>query len=152
MNLVEDVLVGSVGGLLVLVVAVVVWLVARRWWVSRRGLTFELSVCTRSGQNKPSGRGWVLGVGRYDGDLLEWFRLFSFSLRPKRVFDRSSLQVLVRREPQGSEAYALFSGHVVVECATAQGLVELAMSGQSLTAMMAWLEAAPPGRWASQAV
>lgn len=151
MNLLEDVLVGSVGGLLT-VVGVVVWLVARRWWISRRGLTFELSVCTRSGPSRPTGRGWTLGVGRYDGDLLEWFRVFSFSLRPKRVFDRSSLQVLLRREPEGSEAYALFSDHVVVECDTPQGLVELAMSGQSLTGMMAWLEAAPPGRWASQAV
>lgn len=152
MNLFEDVVVGSVGGLLTLGVVVVVWLVARRWWISRRGLTFELSVSSRSGPNTPSGRGWTLGVGRYDGDLLEWFRVFSFSLRPKRVFDRSSLRVLSRREAQGSEAYALFSGHVVVECATAQGLAQLAMSPQSLTAMMAWLEAAPPGRWASQAV
>lgn len=152
MNLLEEVLVDSVAALLALALVTVVWLVARRWWVSRSHLTFELSVSPPVEGGARSARGWTLGVGRYDGDRLEWFRVFSFSLRPKRVFDRGSLDVLLRREPQGPEAYALFSGHVVVECDTDQGPVQLAMSPQSLTGMMAWLEAAPPGRGASQAV
>lgn len=151
MELLEEILVDSAGTLLTLAVVTVVWLVTRRWWISRRRLTFELSVSPRDGGAR-TGRGWTLGIGRYDGDRLEWFRVFSFSLRPKRVFDRGFLYVRLRREAQGPEAYALFSGHVVVECDTIEGPVQLAMSPQSLTAMMAWLEAAPPGRGPSQAV
>ena len=29
------------------------------------------------------GRGWLLGLGRYSGDALEWFRIFSLSPRPR---------------------------------------------------------------------
>lgn len=152
MNLLEVVLVESVATLLTLALVTVVWLVARRWWVSRSHLTFELSVSPGVDDGVRTARGWTLGVGRYGGDRLEWFRVFSFSLRPERVFERGFLDVVVRREPQGPEAYALFSGHVVVECTTEQGPVQLAMSPQSLTGMLAWLEAAPPGHGASRAV
>ncbi len=131
----------------------VVWLIARRWWISRTRLTFELSVAVRPrpSAEQPSGRGWALGIGRYDQDRLEWFPVFSFSLRPEQTFDRTHLRVRGSRDPQGAETLALFSGHVVVECDTRDGPMQLAMSPQSLTAMMAWLEAAPPGRSASQA-
>jgi hypothetical protein len=66
------------------------------------------------------------------------------------VFDRSYLRLRSHRQPQGSETYALFSGHVVVDCDTRDGPMQMAMSPQSLTAMRAWLEAAPPGRGVSQ--
>ena len=55
-------------------------LVVRRRWISRPGGTFELSVRVRSGR---AGRGWVLGVGRYTGDDLELFRIFSLAFRPR---------------------------------------------------------------------
>jgi hypothetical protein len=126
-----------------------VWLVARRWWISRTRLTFELSVALRAGDSW-RGAGWTLGIGRYDGDRLEWFNVFAFSLRPQLVFDRTYLRVRSHRQPRGSEAYALFSGHLVVDCDTRDGPMQLAMSPQSLTAMLSWLEAAPPGRGASQ--
>jgi hypothetical protein len=150
---VQPLLVDTIAAVLAAAALTVVWLIARRWWISRTRLTFELSVSLRAGRGSagPSGRGWALGVGRYDQDRLEWFRVFSFSLRPEQTFDRTYLRVLGSREPQGSEAFALFSGHVVVECDTRDGPMQLAMSPQSLTAMMAWLEAAPPGRGASQA-
>jgi hypothetical protein len=125
------------------------WLIARRWWISRTRLTFELSVALRAGKGW-RGRGWTLGIGRYNGDRLEWFRVFAFSLRPRQVFDRSYLRLRSHRQPQGSETYALFSGHVVVDCDTRDGPMQMAMSPQSLTAMRAWLEAAPPGRGVSQ--
>ena len=35
-----------------------------------------------------TGRGWLLGIGRYSGDQLEWFRIFSLSPRPKRSWPR----------------------------------------------------------------
>ena len=87
----------------------------------------------------------MLGLGRYDGNDLEWFRVFSFSPRPKYTFDRS-LAVGRRRTPQGPEAFSLYSGHVVVAVALPRGhLIELAMTERALTGFLAWVEASPPG-------
>ncbi len=152
MSQLEVVLVDSVAGVagvVGLVALLGLALVARRWWLGRRAPTFELGVCDRC-QAGSSGRGWTLGIGRYDGDRLEWFRVFSLSFRPKRVLERSGLQVHEQREARGGEVYALISGHVVAECHTPRGPVQLALSPPALTAMMAWLEAAPPGRGSSQ--
>ncbi|MGA8209956.1 MAG: DUF2550 domain-containing protein [Nocardioidaceae bacterium] len=117
-------------------------LVARRRWLSRNGGTFEFSVRTRS--TRP-GHGWALGVGRYTGDDLEWFRIFSLSLRPRFSWPRPSLRYAGRRDPTGAEGYSLYSGHIVVECETPTGVIEVAMSPEALTGFLAWLEAQPPG-------
>jgi hypothetical protein len=58
------------------------------------------------------------------------------------------LEVVGRRTPFGSEAFALYSGHVVIQCRTPAGPVELAMSEDSLTGLLSWLEAGPSGRTA----
>jgi hypothetical protein len=138
-----------VGILAVLGVLSIAALVARRRWLSRSGGTFECSVR----MNAPSsgarlaagGRGWTLGLGRYSGDMLEWFRIFSFSLRPKYVFDRS-LRVGEQRTPEGAEAFSLQSGHLVVAVDLHdRRSVEFAMSSSALTGLLAWVEAAPPG-------
>lgn len=129
--------------LLVLVLLYGVALVVRRRWLSRNGGTFEFSVHVRP---QSSGRGWVLGLGRYSGDLLEWFRIFSLAPRPSRVLDRSNVSFARRRPPAGSEALALYGGHVIVVCHTASGVLEVAMSPEALTGFLAWLEAAPPGQ------
>ena len=50
-------------------------------WLSRHGGTFELSYRARAVAR--AGRGWLLGLGRYSGDSLEWFRIFSLSPRPE---------------------------------------------------------------------
>ncbi|QNN51969.1 DUF2550 domain-containing protein [Nocardioides mesophilus] len=136
-------LVDSAGLVLLLVFGYGLWLVIRRRWISRNGGTFEFSVRVRSGR---AGRGWILGVGRYSGGDLEWFRVFSVSPRPKKVFRRADLSYVGRRDPGGVEAYSLYSGHVVVSCKTPKGLVEVAMSPEALTGFLAWLEAAPPGQ------
>ncbi|HEX6518352.1 MAG TPA: DUF2550 domain-containing protein [Nocardioidaceae bacterium] len=133
----------SAGVLLLCVLLYGILLVVRRRWISRHGGTFEFSVRVRSTR---AGRGWVLGVGRYSGGLLEWFRIFSLSPRPKMVFRRSELEYAGRREPVGAEAYSLYSGHIVVSCKTPTGPREVAMSPQALTGFLAWLEAAPPGQ------
>jgi hypothetical protein len=117
-------------------------LVVRRRVLSRHGGTFELSLRVRPGQ---AGRGWVLGLGRYHGEQLEWFRIFSPWPRPRRSWARWELQITGQREPEGAEAFALYGGHLVVVCKTAAGPVELAMSSSSLTGLSSWLEAAPPG-------
>ncbi len=126
------------------------FLFARRRLLSRAGGTFECSVrlaALRSARSTAaaSTRGWTLGLGRYSGDNLEWFRVFSFSPRPRRVFSRS-LTVLGRRTPHGAEAFSLYSGHQVIDVALHDGgRVELAMSEVALTGFLAWTEAAPPG-------
>ena len=135
-------LLDSAGVVLLLVICYGLLLVVRRRVISRRGGTFELSVRVRSTQ---AGRGWVLGLGRYRADQLEWFRIFSPSPRPRRSWLRSQLAITGQREPTGPEAFALYGGHVVVECRTPSGPVELAMSPSALTGFSSWLESGPPG-------
>ena len=131
------------GVLLLLVLLYGIALVVRRRFISRHGGTFEFSVRVRSGR---AGRGWVLGLGRYSGGDLEWFRIFSLLPRPRRVFRRSELEYVGRRDPGGVESYSLYSGHIIVSCRTPTGPLEVAMSPEALTGFLAWLEAAPPGQ------
>lgn len=119
-----------------------VGLIVRRRILARHGGTFELS--HRLHADHP-GRGWVLGMGRYSGEKLEWFRIFTLSPRPKRVWDRERLTYDGRREPIGAEQASLYPDHVVIRCGWPSGEVELAMSPASLTGFQAWLEAKPPG-------
>ena len=92
------------------------------------------------------GKGWVFGIGRYSGDSIEWFRVFSYAPRPRRVLPRTEIEVLGRRYPQGQEELALLSGSVVLRCLHKGAPLELAMSDDALTGFLAWLEAAPPGQ------
>jgi Protein of unknown function (DUF2550) len=133
----------SSGVLLLLLLLYGLALVVRRRWISRDGGTFEASIRVRSAR---AGRGWLLGVARYTGDGLEWFRIFSLAPRPRFFYRRAELQYVGRREPSGVEAYSLYSGHIVVACRTPSGPVEVGMSPAALTGFLAWLESAPPGR------
>jgi hypothetical protein len=72
--------------------------------------------------------------------------VFSYAPRPRRVLERPAIEVLGRREPQGSEELALLSDAVVLSCAHKGARLELAMSDDALTGFLAWLEAAPPGQ------
>jgi len=136
-------LLDSAGVLLLLVLLYGLVLVIRRRWISRHGGTFEFSVRVRSTK---AGRGWILGVGRYSGDQIQWFRIFSLAPRPKLTYQRSELEYVGRRDPVGAEAYSLYSGHVIVSCDSPSGLLEVAMSPEALTGFLAWLEAGPPGQ------
>ncbi len=118
-------------------------LLVRRRLLTRAGGTFEVSLRT---QTEHPGRGWVLGVGRYVGDAIEVFRLFSLRMRPLRVLVRADLEVVGQREPEGMEVYSLYAGHRVVELSADGRPVSLAMAPDAVTGLLAWLEAAPPGR------
>lgn len=137
----------GLGLLGLLVVLAFAFLFVRRRVLSRSGGTFECSVRLQLPKKATAGassRGWTLGLGRYSDSSLEWFRIFSFSLRPKYTFSRG-MKVLSRREPHGAEAFALYGGHVVVAAKLDSGQkIELAMSDSALTGFMAWTEAAPP--------
>src|SRR4051794_39314576 len=132
----------SLGIAFVSVAAALMALAVRRRALSRGGGTVELSLRLKPAS---AGRGWVLGVGRFDGDALQWYRVFSLAMRPRRTLNRRDLAVLGRREPMVSERRALLSGAVVMECRSSAGPVDLAMGPSAVTGFLAWLEATPPG-------
>ena len=132
----------SAGLLLVLALLYGLGLVVRRKLLARNGGTFELSVRVRDTGRT---RGWALGLGRYSGDRIEWFRIFSLWPRPRYSWPRRDLTYESQREPEGGERLTLYSGHVVVVCRSCLGPVQLAMTPSALTGLQAWLEAAPPG-------
>lgn len=119
----------------------------RRRWLARDGGLFECSV--RLSRATP-GAGWSLGMARYNAEMLEWFRFFSYSSKPRKSFLRNEVRVLTDREPDAVEAVALYTGQRIVELEEqAPGddsgrPWEVAMSAESLTGFLSWLEAAPP--------
>lgn len=118
-----------------------VLLVLRRRWISRRGGTFELSWRRRMATE---GRGWALGLGRYEHDELQWFRIFAPGLRPKETLRREHVRYLGVRVPDADEAHALYPDNVVVRCVRDGREFEISMSSRALVGFQSWLEAAPP--------
>lgn len=100
----------------------------------------------RVDKNAGSGKGWAYGIARYNGDRIEWFRVFSYAPRPRRTLERGGIEVLERRHPTGEEELALLSDALILACSLRGTRVELAMSEDALTGFLAWLEAAPPGQ------
>ncbi|SDN19700.1 DUF2550 domain-containing protein [Actinacidiphila guanduensis] len=136
-----------VGAVLVVAVAGLFLFGLRRRLIQRPGGTFDCSLRPAPADEADAGgKGWVYGVARYSGDRLEWFRVFSYAFRPRRVLERPAIEVLGRRLPQGSEELALLSDAVVLSCLHRGTRLELAMSDDALTGFLAWLEAAPPGQ------
>jgi hypothetical protein len=125
-----------------LAVAPLLAIALRRRALQRRGGTIELSLLLKPAQ---PGAGWVLGIGRFVGDDLEWYRVFSLAPRPRRTLSRRDLAVCAHRPPQGPERHALLGGAVVMECRETGGIVSLAMDASAVTGFLAWLEARPPG-------
>jgi hypothetical protein len=130
------------GLLLLLAVLLLVLLAARRRWLSRSGGTFECSLRVRT---STPGAGWVLGVGRYSGGRLEWFRFFSFSVRPRETFPRGRVRVANSRGPDPVEAVSLTAESRILALEVGPQTRELAMSEDSVVGLLAWLEASPPG-------
>jgi hypothetical protein len=117
-------------------------LFARREVIARGGGTIELSFRLTT---MVPGRGWSPGIARFDGDEMRWYRVFSFALRPSRKLSRRGLSVASRRIPESPELLVLPSDWVVLECASGQGPVEIAMAEGTLAGFLSWIEAAPPG-------
>ena len=132
-----------IAALVVLVLVGLVLLALRRRFLTRSGGTFDCSLRLRAGGH---GKGWALGIGRYAGDSLEWYRVFSYAARPREVLARRDLEILDRRAPVGPEVFSLLAGAVIVMCRHNERSVEFAMSPEALTGFLAWLESAPPGQ------
>lgn len=141
---------GAVEGLValgvVLVVAPVIGLFLRRRWLSTRGGVFDCALRLRT---DGSGTGWATGLARYEAEQLQWFRTFSLSLRPKLVLWRDDTTSAGTRAPAAAEAVVLFSDDQILRLRSRQPghprVIEMAMSSSSVTGLMSWLEAAPPG-------
>lgn len=129
--------------LVLLTLAVLVLLqVWRRVRLVRSG-GIDVALRTRTGDG---GRGWHGGVARYRGDELVWYRVSSLRSGADRVLDRDSLEIADRREPTAPESYVVPVGAVVLRCVVADGELEMAMTPDTLTGFLSWLESAPPGR------
>ncbi|MDQ1036118.1 hypothetical protein QFZ75_002534 [Streptomyces sp. V3I8] len=119
----------------------------RRRVIQRSGGTFDCSLRWNVPEKgDTSGKGWGYGIARYSGDRIEWFRVFSYALRPRRTLERSAIEVAGRRAPEGEEELALLSDAIILACVHRGTRLELAMSEDALTGFLAWLEAAPPGQ------
>jgi hypothetical protein len=138
-----------VGAVLLLVAAVLVWLAVRRLRALRSG-GVHAALRTRLDD---SGKGWHLGVGRYQGDEFVWFRVLSLRPGADRIISRSTLEIADRRDPSGPELYTMPPSSKVLRFRElgAPDESEIAMSPDALTGFLSWLESAPPGRlpWAS---
>jgi hypothetical protein len=128
--------------LLLAVLAVAVALLVRRMQLLRGG-GVDVSLRRRVVRGAT---GWHVGVGRYRGDELCWFRLTSLWPGPTVVVDRTLLEIVDRRVPTEAEVDAIPAAGVVLRCRTPARTVELAMAPGVLTGFLAWLEATPPGR------
>lgn len=127
-------------GVLILV-CLLALLFTRREIISRGG---SIELFLRVSTLVP-GRGWSPGIGRFAGDDLRWYRVFSFWPRPQRVLSRRGLTVHSRRAPQGRELLVLRADWVVLRCASTRGPVEIAMAESAVTGFLSWIESAPPG-------
>ncbi|MFJ1603686.1 DUF2550 domain-containing protein [Streptomyces sp. NPDC088253] len=138
----------TVCGLVVALVVVGLFVFGlRRRLIQRSGGTFDCSLrWDVPEKGDPNGKGWGYGVARYNGDRIEWYRVFSYSPRPRRVLERSAIEVAGRRTPDGEEELALLSDAIILACVHRGTRLELAMSEDALTGFLAWLEAAPPGQ------
>ncbi|MFF3855297.1 DUF2550 domain-containing protein [Micromonospora sp. NPDC002575] len=137
MQIVEGI---GIGVAAVLVALFVLFL--RRALVTRSGGIIRLSVRVTTVLD---GRGWSPGFGRFAGDELRWYRMFSFALRPKRVLSRKTLLVERRRLPEGQERLSMPADWVILRCTSRHVPVEIAMARSTVTGFLSWLEAAPPG-------
>lgn len=135
---------------IVVVVVVVVCspfiaLYVRRRWLTGQGGLFDCAY--RVSDTGVPGSGWVLGLARYRGDYLEWYRAFSLGLRPSVQFQRGVTTYEHQRPSSGLEAVVLFDESRVVTLRDRVRNREhsLAMDDDSVMALMSWLESAPPG-------
>jgi hypothetical protein len=137
-----EIAVGVLGALTILAV-LAAWY-SLRWVRMRRGGGVSVALRWRPDEARSS---WHLGLGRYEGEQFVWFRVWSLRTGPDRVFQRVSMEIADRRDPSGTEAYAVPEGSIVLRCESAtQEAIEIAMGPGALTGFLSWLESAPPGR------
>jgi Protein of unknown function (DUF2550) len=137
-----------IGIVVLILLAGLLAIFVRREVISRRGGTIDMNMRLSALVRE---RGWAPGLGRFAGDELRWYRMFSLGLRPRRVLSRDGLVVENRRAPQGAERLAMPPGWVVIRCSGGSNggrspvATEIALAESALMGFLSWLEAAPPG-------
>lgn len=137
-----EVLVGIIIGACLLFL---IWMFVRRRWLSGRGGVFDCALRVHRRRIH-----WNLGMARYEGERLLWYRIFSVDMGPYLVLDRKQTSWVGQRAPSAEEMMVLFDDHQVVTLAGVDKTgrpreFELAMTRGSVTGLMSWLEASPPG-------
>jgi hypothetical protein len=127
---------------LVLWALLVLAFLVRRGFIRRGAASLECSLNT--------GGGWRIGLARYTGDDLQWFRLFSLMPQPKLSVSRPGIRIIGRRQPRRLEVVTVTAGAIIFECDivgpdSSSRTVELAMSPSGANGFLAWVESAPPG-------
>ncbi|MDQ1682258.1 MAG: hypothetical protein QOH99_799 [Frankiaceae bacterium] len=130
----------DVGIALLVVFLLSLVLIVRRLALRRGGAVLDLCVRPRGPESH-----WVLGLARYSGETLEWFRILGISARPSRSFRRDDISVVGRRTPSHGEAASFVHGAVVLECLERGHRLDLALPATAMTGFQAWLEAHTPG-------
>jgi hypothetical protein len=126
---------------LIVVLVIMIALFGRRQLFTRSLGAIELYVRL---YDRPGGRGWSPGFAQFRGDELRWFRIFSFSPRPRRRLSRRHLGVESRRSPTVDEAQLVPAEWVVLKCRNDGAFVELAMPRHTVTGFLSWLESVTP--------
>ncbi len=127
---------------LAVIVVLILALVVRRRILLRAAGAVDMALRIRVGK---AGGGWALGVGRYAGDQLEWFRALSLMPRPSRMLSRSAIAVERQRDPDSVETWGVQPRAAVLECSVDGTLVQLALTPDAIPGFLSWLESSPPG-------
>lgn len=137
-----------VGVLVVCVMLVLTWPTIRRQVLSREGSVFDCELNPDPGAETP----WELGLARCNGDDLEWFPRHGLSFRPRHTLSRAASGIRAQTRaiaPDGLNGQRVL--HLEAVGTDPVHSWELALDVESHTALLAWLEAAPPsvGRFRS---
>lgn len=131
--------------LVVLAIPALVQLV-RRIWLVRVVASFD---CRAMLDTATPGSRWVSGVARFRGEELWWYPYIGWTFHPKLRFPRQRTIALPTHEMQEASPGPECADYRVVPLSRQIGggtaVWELAMAPAAVTALLSWLEAAPPG-------
>ena len=122
----------------------VILLALRRRWLAASGWVVD---CALRFKDATPSSGWMVGVARFHDEDLEWYRVFSFDVRPRVLIRRGESVTSPTRLPTQSEASVLYGEQRIVDIKTGGSgpSVSLAMSPEDMMAFLSWSEASAPG-------
>jgi len=83
---------------------------------------------------------WAEGLGEYHSDRLVWWRVYSLSGKPQKVWLRPFLELVDRTPLTGAQTAGLY----LVRCTYHGELFEMMMSAEAYHGLSSWIESAPP--------
>lgn len=93
-----------------------------------------------------SGHGWRHGSMLYQGTVVKFYKLRSFSPTADLTIDRQYTRFVGRRDPQPDEVHTLEPGLRILQLKVGERTIELAVDSRGEMAFLAWLESAPTRR------